>query len=94
MWHGNGNAALSDAGNDFQAVSRAWYDAVFEELNRADFLGAPAVSTVQTVAILALIHRNLGEVEREYNLLAVAINTAKALQMDLLGREGSPLPPP
>ncbi|KAH7309983.1 hypothetical protein BKA65DRAFT_414326 [Rhexocercosporidium sp. MPI-PUGE-AT-0058] len=92
LWHGNSSSPLSDSASDFQAISRTWYEAVFEELNRVDFLGVPAVSTVQTVAILPLIHRNLGEVEREYNLLAVAINTAKALQMDLLGREDSQLP--
>lgn len=92
LWHGN--PALSLEGNDFQAVSRAWYAAVFKELNYADFLGKPTLSTIQTLAILPLIHRNFGEAEREYILLAVAINAAKSLQMDLLGREGSPLPRP
>lgn len=92
LWHGN--PSLSSAANEYQAVARAWYEAAFKELNHADFLGDPTVCTVQTLAVLPLIHRNLGEVEREYSLLAVAINTARALQMDLLGREGSPLPTP
>jgi signal transduction protein with GAF and PtsI domain len=72
-----------------QKSSFTYYEAALKELDYANFLGKPCLSTVQTLAILSLVHRSFGEVEKEYNLLSVAISTAKLLNMDRLGREHS-----
>ncbi|KAH8679513.1 hypothetical protein BGZ60DRAFT_400172 [Tricladium varicosporioides] len=77
----------STAIEEAQNVCRTWYEAVFKELNFADFIGKPTLPTVQTLAILNLVHRNFGESEREYVLLGVAINISRAIHMDRLGSE-------
>jgi Centromere DNA-binding protein complex CBF3 subunit B len=74
---------------DSYSISRLWYDNVFKELNNADFLGKPDLITVQTLAVLSLLHRNFGESQKEYTLLGLAINTARLIGMDRLGVEGS-----
>lgn len=80
---------LSQDARNTQKVSWLYYETALQELDHADFLGAPSLSTVQTLALLSLVHRNFGQVEREHILLSVAISTAKALSMDCLGRESS-----
>lgn len=87
---GNRRPAVISEGDDILAISHAWYEAVFKELNYSDFLGKPNLATVQTLAILSLVHRNFGEAQREYTLLGVAINTARMLGLDRLGHEGQP----
>lgn len=78
---------LSQGGRNTQNFSWLYYEAALQELDHADFLGKPNLSTVQTLALLSLVHRNFGQVEREHALLSVAISTAKTLGMDCLGRE-------
>lgn len=87
---GNRRPAVISDGDDIFAISHAWYGAVFKELNYADFLSKPNLATVQTLAILSLVHRNFGEAQQEYTLLGVAINTARMLGLDRLGYEGQP----
>jgi hypothetical protein len=69
-------------------VSRAWYDACFTELGHSGYLSKPQLSTVQTLAILMILHRNFGESHRDYFLLGLAINVGRTLGLDHLGHEG------
>ena len=69
-------------------LSHSWYDAALKELSNSNFLSTPQLSTVQTVAILTLLHRNFGESHREYFLLGLAINTARTLGLDHLNEAG------
>jgi Fungal specific transcription factor domain len=78
--------SVSASGGMLQ-ISRAWYDAAFQELDRADYLSKPNPCTVQTLAICMLLHRNFGQPDRDYVLLGVAISVARALGMDRLGSE-------
>jgi hypothetical protein len=68
-------------------VSHAWYEAALSELNLSDFFSKPQLSTVQTTAILMLLHRNFGEAHREYFLLGLTVNVARSLGLDHLGQE-------
>lgn len=76
---------LEDGGS--LMVARIWYDAAMRELQLSQFLGKPSLSTVQTLAILVILHRNFGEADREYFLLGIAINVSRTLGMDRLGSE-------
>jgi hypothetical protein len=68
-------------------ISRVWYDAVFQELDRVDYLRKPKLCTVQTLAICMLLHGNFGQPDRDHVFLGVAISVARALGMDRLGSE-------
>jgi hypothetical protein len=68
-------------------ISQIWYEAALIELSHSKFLSKPRLSTVQTLAILNLLHRNFGESHREYFLLGLAINTARILGLDHLKKE-------
>jgi hypothetical protein len=70
-------------------ISHAWYNAVFQELDLANYLSKPKLGTVQTLAICTTLHRNFGQPDREYVLLGVAINVARTLGMDRLGSEAT-----
>jgi hypothetical protein len=72
-------------------VSHAWYETALRELNRSDFFSKPQLSTVQTIAILMLLHRNFGEAHRESFLLGLAVNVARSLGLDHLGQEDTNL---
>jgi hypothetical protein len=71
----------------FAPVARVWYDTSLQCLNAADFTGQPALSNIQTLAIATLLNRNLGESQRDYILLGLAINSARTIGMDWLGCE-------
>ena len=86
---GDSNQRTISASIPTKEVSRTWYDAAMRELHLANFLSKPSLATVQTLAILALLHKNLGELDREYFLLGLSINIARTLGMDRLGREDS-----
>ncbi|OKO94477.1 hypothetical protein PENSUB_11744 [Penicillium subrubescens] len=49
-------------------LCRTWYEAALRELDLADFTRKPALSTIQTVAILNIVHKNLGESSREMTI--------------------------
>lgn len=66
---------------------RTWYDAALRELYLSDYTRKPAISTVQAVAILNLVHKNLGETSREYILHGMAVNIARLIGIDRLGEE-------
>ncbi|KAF3398309.1 hypothetical protein F1880_005736 [Penicillium rolfsii] len=68
-------------------LCRAWYEAALRELELADFTRKPALSTIQTVAILNILHKNLGESSREYILHGMAVNIARLIGIDHLGTE-------
>lgn len=76
----------SDHGKGARAA-RMWYNAAFNELIASDFLTKPKLCTVQTIAMLTILHRNFGEANRDYYLLGVAINISRTLGMDRLGSE-------
>jgi Fungal specific transcription factor domain len=65
------------------------YEAALQELNRSNFSSKPQLSTIQALAILGLLHRNFGEIHREYFLLGLAINVARTLGLDHLGQEAN-----
>jgi hypothetical protein len=71
----------------FSPVARVWYDTSLRYLTSADFTGQPALLNIQTLAIVTLLHRNLGEIQRDYTLLGLAINSARTIGMDRLGCE-------
>lgn len=81
--------ALSSGSGSIIDICRAWYDQAMQELSYADFMSKPNLATIQTLAILALIHKNLGEQDREYCVLGLSINMARTLGMDRLGCEDS-----
>ena len=82
------------ASGDSTTPSRAFYEAALKELEYANFTRNPSLLSVQTLAILTLIHRNLGEANREYLLHGLAVNAARAIGMDRLGHESTPLKRP
>ena len=71
----------------FSPVARVWYNTSLQYLNSADFTGQPTLPNIQTLAIVTLLHRNLGESQRDYILLGLAINSARTIGMDRLGCE-------
>jgi hypothetical protein len=75
---------IGRVGAGLAEISKSWYDAAFRELGLSNFLSKPQLSTVQTSAILILLHRNFGEAHRDYCLLGLAINTARVLGLDHL----------
>lgn len=68
-------------------IARMWYEAAIRELEASSPLTQPSIQSVQTVAILTLAHSHFGQMEQEYLLLGMAINTARCLEMHLLGSE-------
>lgn len=68
-------------------VARTWYEAALDELDASRPLAHPNLRTVQTVAVLTLCHSHFGQTEREYLLVGMAVNTARCLNMHLLGSE-------
>ena len=80
--------AMESATNRLMDISHTWYDAAFRELNHAGFFSKPQLSTVQTLAILMILHRNFGESHREFFLLGLTVNVARTLGLDHLGQEG------
>jgi hypothetical protein len=71
-------------------VSQTWYESALAELNHSNFIRKSQLSTVKTVAILMMRHRNFGESHREYFLLGLAINVARTLGLDHLGKSMEP----
>lgn len=55
------------------------------ELDNANYTRQSSVSTVQALAILNIVHKNLGESSREYILHGVAVNVARLIGIDNLG---------
>lgn len=68
-------------------IARMWYEAAIKELEALNPLSKADLKTVQTIAILTLAHSHFGQMEQEYLLLGLATNTARALDMHLLGSE-------
>lgn len=85
----SGQQAPASAANGLVEVSHTWYEATLRELNRSNFFSKPQLSTVQALGILGLLHRNFGEMYREYFLLGLAINVARTLGLDHLSQEGN-----
>jgi hypothetical protein len=69
------------------ALCRTWYDAALKELYFSEYTRKPALSTVQAVAILNVVHKNLGEPSREYILHGMAVNIARLIGIDHLGQD-------
>lgn len=74
--------------NGLRDISHVWYEAAFTELGHSGYFSKPQLSTVQSLAILMILHRNFGESHREYFLLGLAVNVARTLGLDHLGHEG------
>ncbi|OGM41154.1 hypothetical protein ABOM_009838 [Aspergillus bombycis] len=68
-------------------LSRSWRAAALKELNYANYTGKPSLRTVQTLAILNVIHKNLGESDQEYILHGTAVNVARLIGLDRLGHD-------
>ncbi|PWY93533.1 hypothetical protein BO94DRAFT_486735 [Aspergillus sclerotioniger CBS 115572] len=66
-------------------LCRTWCKAALKELNNANCLSKPSISTVQALAILNIVHKNLGESSREYSLHGLAVNVARLIGIDRLG---------
>ncbi|RAL05954.1 Zn(II)2Cys6 transcription factor [Aspergillus ibericus CBS 121593] len=66
-------------------LCRTWCEAALKELNYASYLSKPSISTVQALAILNIVHKNLGESSREYTLHGLAVNVARLIGIDRLG---------
>ncbi|GLA97105.1 hypothetical protein AtubIFM61612_008445 [Aspergillus tubingensis] len=66
-------------------LCRTWCEAALKELNYANYLSKPSISTVQTLVILNIVHKNLGESCREYTLHGLAVNIARLIGIDRLG---------
>jgi Fungal specific transcription factor domain len=90
----SGHQAPAFATGDLVEISHTWYETAIRELGRSNFFSKPQLSTVQALAILGLLHRNFGEIHREYFLLGLAINVARTLGLDHLGQEGSTIKEP
>jgi hypothetical protein len=84
----SGQQAPAYAAGGLVEVSHTWYEAALRELSLAKFFSKPQLPMVQTLGILGLLHRNFGEIHREYFLLGLAINVARTLGLDHLGQEG------
>ncbi|KAJ5088268.1 hypothetical protein N7456_011884 [Penicillium angulare] len=82
-------STISSIGKNPGDLAGIWYEAALKELSLADYTRRPAISTVQVVAILNLLHKNLGESTREYILHGMAVNVARLIGMDHLGEETS-----
>ncbi|KAJ5999997.1 hypothetical protein N7481_000406 [Penicillium waksmanii] len=78
-------STVSSLGKNPCGLARTWYEAALRELDLADYTRNPALSTVQTVAILNLVHKNMGESTREYILHGLAVNVARLIGMDHAG---------
>ena len=85
----SGQQAPSPATGRLVELSHTWYEAAIQELNRSNFFSKPQLSTVQALGIIGLLHRNFGEIHREYFLLGLAINVARTLGLNHLGQEGN-----
>lgn len=86
--HFEENASQPDLGKERgRHIARMWYEASIKELEASNPLTNANLKTVQTVAILTLAHNHFGQMEQEYILLGLAINTARALEMHLLASE-------
>ncbi|GCB23799.1 hypothetical protein AAWM_06684 [Aspergillus awamori] len=66
-------------------LCRIWCEAALKELGYANYLSKPSISTVQTLVILNIVHKNLGESCREYTLHGLAVNIARLIGIDRLG---------
>ncbi|GKZ28390.1 hypothetical protein AbraIFM66950_005564 [Aspergillus brasiliensis] len=66
-------------------LCRAWCEAALKELSYANYLSKPSISTVQTLVILNIVHKNLGESCREYTLHGLAVNISRLIGIDRLG---------
>lgn len=86
------NLPLVEQGPDTFSVCHHWYRAAFKQLDYSDAMGKPQLHVVQVAAILTLCHSHFGQRYREINLLSLAQNTARALQMHRLGSEASSYP--
>lgn len=71
------------------SVSYHWYREALLQLEYSDAMGKPQLHVVQVAAILTLCHPHFGQKYRNINLLSLAHNTARALQMHRLGSETS-----
>ncbi|GMF85002.1 unnamed protein product [Aspergillus oryzae] len=60
----------SSLGRGSIELSLNWRAAALKELNYANYTGKPSLRTVQALAILNVIHKNLGESDQEYILHA------------------------
>lgn len=78
-------STVSSLGKNPSGLARTWYEAAMRELDLADYTRNPALSTVQTIAILNLVHKNMGESTREYILHGLAVNVARLIGMDHAG---------
>ncbi len=85
----SGHQAPACSNERLVEVAHTWYTAALGELYRSGFYSSPQLSTLQALAILGLLHRNFGEIHREYFLLGLAINVARTLGLDHLGQEGN-----
>ncbi|CRG83094.1 Centromere DNA-binding protein complex CBF3 subunit B [Talaromyces islandicus] len=64
--------------------SRTWYAAALRELDLADYTRRPSLATVQALAILNILRKNLGEPSREFILHGAAVNVARLVGIDHL----------
>jgi hypothetical protein len=84
-----GNASQSDMDSERgRHIARMWYEAAIKELEASNPLTNANIKAVQAMAVLTLAHSHFGQMEQEYLLLGLAINTARALEMHLLASEG------
>ncbi|KNG89261.1 hypothetical protein ANOM_002123 [Aspergillus nomiae NRRL 13137] len=74
----------SSLGRGSIELSRSWRAAALKELNYANYTGKPSLRTVQALAILNVIHKNLGESDQEYILHGTAVNVARLIGLDRL----------
>ncbi|GAB1193464.1 hypothetical protein APSETT444_002680 [Aspergillus pseudonomiae] len=77
----------SSVGRGSIELSRSWRAAALKELNYANYTGKPSLRTVQALAILNVIHKNLGESDQEYILHGTAVNVARLIGLDRLGHD-------
>lgn len=69
--------------------SRQWYFCAVRDFKEADFEFRASIHACQTFAILTLCNMHFDESEREWLIMGVAIQTARALKMHRLGTEAS-----
>ncbi|KOC13346.1 hypothetical protein AFLA70_89g003231 [Aspergillus flavus AF70] len=77
----------SSLGRGSIELSLNWRAAALKELNYANYTGKPSLRTVQALAILNVIHKNLGESDQEYILHGTAVNVARLIGLDRLGHD-------
>lgn len=61
---------------------RKWHDSALFYLHKADFLRHPDLRTVQTIAILSVVFKNIGDFHLYQIAMPIAVRIAQILKID------------